>query len=76
MDKIDLEINDLYKSNSRVPPKKFLIIMFSVVGFNFILVSISFFYFGLFLRMVMELVAGVIMTSFFIWFYLKVLKKQ
>jgi hypothetical protein len=75
MDDIDRDITDLYKENTRPSPIKFLAILLTVVGLNVIINIISFYQESLSVRIVLELISGILMTSFFIWFFLRIYKK-
>jgi hypothetical protein len=75
MDSIDHEIKDLYKNNKRISPAKFMAILLSVLGLNTVIIIISFHENNIIIRMFLNILSGIIMTSFFIWFYLRFLRK-
>jgi len=76
MDDIDREINDMYKENKKIPPKKFMAILLTVVGINAVIVIISINQKSILIRLILEVASGIIMVSFFIWFFLKVYRKS
>ncbi len=41
MDDIDREINNMYNENKKIPPKKFMAILLTIVGINAAIVIIS-----------------------------------
>jgi len=75
MDDIDRDINDLYKRNKRPSPIKFMAILLTVLGLNVAINIISFYQESLYIRIVLELISGILMTSFFLWFFLRIYKK-
>jgi len=75
MDSIDSDIRELYKQNKRIPPEKFMIILLSVMGIDSAIIIASFYQKSLFIRIVLELVSGILMVSYFLWFFLRIYKK-
>jgi len=72
MDDIDREINNMYNENKKIPPGKFMAILLTIVGINAAIVIISINEQSIFIRLVLEVASGIIMVSFFTWFFLKI----
>ncbi|WP_337861201.1 hypothetical protein [Ferroplasma sp.] len=75
MDSIDHEIEELYNHNKRISPAKFMTILLSVLGFNTAIIIASLYENDLLIRMILEILSGIVMTSFFVWFYIRFLRK-
>jgi len=76
MDDIDREIKDMYNDNKKIPPGKFMAILLTVVGINAVIVIISINQKSMFIRAILEIASGIIMVSFFVWFFLNVYRKS
>ncbi len=75
MDSIDRDIRDLYKQNTKLAPRKFMAVLLSVVSINAAIAIISFYEKSIFIKIALELTSGILMVSFFLWFFFKIYKK-
>ena len=75
MDKIDMEIKELFEEKKRMPAGKFLILLALVMGTNAVLVLASMFTTVIFIRMILVSLSGILITGFFLWFFFRFYRK-
>jgi heterodisulfide reductase subunit B len=75
MDKIDMEIKELFEEKKRMPAGKFLALLALVMGTNTVLVLISLFTSVIFIRMILLSLSGILITGFFLWFFFRFYRK-
>jgi uncharacterized membrane protein len=75
MDKIDMEIKELFEEKKRMPAGKFLILLTLVMGTNAVLVLSSMFTSVIFIRMILVSLSGILISGFFLWFFFRFYRK-
>ena len=75
MDKIDMEIKELFEEKKRMPAGKFLILLTAVMGTNAALILISMFTSEIYIRMILVSLSGILITGFFLWFFFRFFRK-
>jgi uncharacterized membrane protein len=75
MDKIDMEIKELFEEKKRMPAGKFLVLLALVMGTNAVLVLSSMFTSVIFIRMILISLSGILITGFFLWFFFRFYRK-
>ena len=75
MDKIDMEIKELFEEKKRMPAGKFLVLLALVMGTNAILVLSSMFTSVIFIRMILISLSGILISGFFLWFFFRFYRK-
>ncbi len=71
MDNIDHEIHRLYEENNRYRSflkSKFILLLISMITIDIILLIYSIKFHSLLLRLLFNIVSGILLTFFFIWF--------
>jgi hypothetical protein len=75
MDKIDMEIKELFEEKKRMPAGRFLVLLALVMGTNTVLVLSSMFTSVIFIRMILISLSGILITGFFLWFFFRFYRK-
>ena len=75
MDKIDMEIKELFEEKKRMSAGKFLILLTLVMGTNAVLVLSSMFTSVIFIRMILVSLSGILISGFFLWFFFRFYRK-
>ena len=75
MDKIDMEIKELFEEKKRMPAGKFLVLLALVMGTNAVLVLSSMFTSVILIRMILISLSGILITGFFLWFFFRFYRK-